>query len=191
MLDAERSRALEEPVHRVAVERPGRTPEAVRLGEPREQLEVHFLREPPERAVADLVAHLEPHARLQMLCDDAEDLLPHVVPLDRSHVQPVEEARRRRHPLLLVIDRADATVEKGRRGGFAEVVAHGAQHHHEPLGPGQVVHSRARLVDHLQRVNPDIALGMPLRLLRAADERVQFGKQPFDDAQVERQREPD
>ena len=60
MLDAERARALEEPVHRGAVERAGLAAQAVGLREPREQLEVHLLRQPPERAVADFVAHLEP-----------------------------------------------------------------------------------------------------------------------------------
>ena len=60
MLDAERARALEEPVHRRAVELPRLASDAVGLRDAREQLEVDFVREPAERAVADLVAHLEP-----------------------------------------------------------------------------------------------------------------------------------
>ena len=63
MLDAERARALEEPVHRGAVELSGLAAYAVGLGDARQQLEVDLLREPAERAVADLVAHLEPRAR--------------------------------------------------------------------------------------------------------------------------------
>ena len=63
MLDAERARALEKPVHRGAIEAAGLAAEAVGFRDAREQLEVHFVREPPERAVADFVAHLEPHAR--------------------------------------------------------------------------------------------------------------------------------
>ena len=43
----------------------------------------------------------------------------------------------------------------------------------------------------MQRVHPDVAFGVPLRLLRAADERVQFRKEPVDDAEVEREREAD
>ena len=41
-------------------------------------------------------------------------------------------------------------------------------------GRVEVVDARARLVDHHQRVHPDVPFGMPLRLLRAADERLQF-----------------
>ena len=51
VLDAERARALEEPVHRRAIERAGAAV-AVGLREARQQLEVDFLRQAPERAVA-------------------------------------------------------------------------------------------------------------------------------------------
>ena len=90
-----------------------------------------------------------------------------------------------------MIDRSDAAVEERRRGRLAEVVADGAEHDGELLRPRQVVDARPRLIDDLQRVHPDVAFRMPLRLLRAADERVQLGKQLFDDAEVERQREAD
>ena len=49
-------------------------PSAVGAREPRQQLEVHLLREPAERAVAHLVAHLVPHARLQVMRGQPEDL---------------------------------------------------------------------------------------------------------------------
>ena len=58
-------------------------------------------------------------------------------------------------------------------------------------GSRQIVDPRARLVDDQQRVDPDVAFGMPLRLLRAADERLQLRKQPLDDAELEREREAD
>ena len=64
---------------------------------------------------------------------------------------------------------------------LAEVVAHGAEHHRQLLRPRQVVDTLACLIDHLQRVHPDVALGMPLGFLRAADQGVQLGKQLRDD----------
>src|SRR5207248_510597 len=60
MLDAERPRALEKPVHGRAIELAGLAAETVRFRESREQLQIDFLREPAEGAVPDLVAHLEP-----------------------------------------------------------------------------------------------------------------------------------
>src|SRR5262245_22418220 len=42
----------------------------------------------------------------------------------------------------------------------------------------------ARFIDDHQRVNPDVAFGMPLRLLLAADERVHFRPESFDHADV-------
>src|SRR4029078_10763836 len=72
MLDAERAGSLEKPVHCLAVEGARRSSEAVGLGEPRQQFEVNFLRKAPKGAVADFVAHLEPHAWFQMLCGHAE-----------------------------------------------------------------------------------------------------------------------
>ena len=70
------------------------------------------MREPAERAVADLVAHLEPRAGLQMLGGDARATCrAHVVAVDRVHVQAIEERRRRRDALFLVI----ASIGSGRR----------------------------------------------------------------------------
>ncbi len=70
MLDAERARALEKPVDRRAVER-SRPPEAVRLRDAREQLEVDLLRQPAEGAVADRGCATWRMLRLQVVRDDA------------------------------------------------------------------------------------------------------------------------
>ena len=94
MLDAEGARALEKPVHRRAVEGAGAA-EAIGPGHAREQLHVHFLREPPERAVGELVAHLVEGAGLQMVRSDGEHLRAHVEAVERLHVQPIEDLRRR------------------------------------------------------------------------------------------------
>src|SRR5436190_1510147 len=96
MLDAERSRALEKPVHGGAIELAGAAAEAVRLRESCQQLQIDFVREPAECAVSDLVAHLEPHAGFEMLRDHAEHLMPDVVAIDRVNVQSIEKGRGRR-----------------------------------------------------------------------------------------------
>ena len=74
-------------------------------------------------------------------------------------------------------------------GGLAEVVAHRAEHDGDLLRIPEIVDAPARLVDDQQRVDPDVSFGVPLRLLRTADERVELGEQALDDAHLERQRE--
>src|SRR5262245_6634398 len=60
MLDAEPARALEKPVHRRTIELPGLPALAIGFRDTREQLEIDLVRESAKRAVADLIAHLEP-----------------------------------------------------------------------------------------------------------------------------------
>ena len=94
------------------------------------------------------------------------------------HVQPIEK---RRAPARRPAPR-DRSIGCGRRTN-AVVAGLPKSWHTAPsitaslLRPRQVVDARARLIDHLQRVHPDVAFGMPLRLLRAAGERLQLGKQ--------------
>ena len=57
-------------------------------------------------------------------------------------------------------------------------------------GARQVVDAGAGLVDHHQRVDPDVAFGVPLGLLRAPDQRQQLREQARDDLEVERERQP-
>ncbi len=113
MLDAERTGALDEPVHRRAVERP-RASEAIRARESREQLQVHLLRETTEGAVAD-VGRFVKHARLEVLRDQADHLLAHVEAVDGVDVEPIEQGIGRLDAGLLVIERADAAIDE--RGG--------------------------------------------------------------------------
>ena len=68
-------------------------------------------------------------------------------------------------------------------------MAHGAEHERDPLRMHEIVDASAGFVDHLQRVHPDVALGMPLRLLRTTGERLQFRKQRRDDAKIHCERE--
>ena len=118
------------------------------------------------------VADLKNGQRLQVVRDDAEHLAADVVAADRVDVEPIEQPRRRRDARLLVIDRSDPAVDERGRRRLAEIVADRAEHHRDLLRAIEVVDARARLVDDHQRVHPDVALGMPLGLLRAADERL-------------------
>ena len=96
-----------------------------------------------------------------------------------------------RDPFFFVIHRADAAVEERRRRRLAEIVRHGAEHDDELIGAIEIVDALPRLVDHLQRVHPDVTFGMPFGFLLASDERLQLRKQLIDDAELERQRETD
>jgi hypothetical protein len=86
MFDAKRAGAPDEPVHRRTVEGAGPSL-TVRTRQTGQQLQVHFLREAAESAVAD-VGRLVKHARLEMLRDEADDLPPHVEAVDGVDVQP-------------------------------------------------------------------------------------------------------
>src|SRR5688572_10528419 len=74
MLDAKRARAVEEPVHRRAVEIAG-SAQTIGARQPCEQLEVHLLGKPPECAVADICRFVE-HAGLEVIRNQADDLCP-------------------------------------------------------------------------------------------------------------------
>ena len=66
----------------------------------------------------------------------------------------------------------------------------GAEHDGDLMRPIEVVEASPRLINHLQRVDPYVALGMPFGLLRTLRERLQLGEQRADDAQLHRQRQP-
>ena len=90
-----------------------------------------------------------------------------------------------------MIHRSDAAVNHRGGGRLAEIVAYRPEHDRNLLRPGQIADAAARLVDHLQGVHPHIALWMPLRLLGAPRQRLQFRKQLGDHAELHRQREAD
>ena len=118
-------------------------------------------------------------------------LLPDVDAAHRVDVETIEDGGRRRDARLLVIDRSDPSVHE--RGGWrlAEIVADRPEHDGDLLRMGKVVDARARLVDHHQRMDPDVPFRMPLGLLRTADERFQLREQRVDDAEAQGQLEPD
>ena len=126
-----------------------------------------------------------------MVRDESEHLSAHILAVDRVDVEAIEKRGRRRDAFFLVIHRADAAVDERRRRRLAEVVRHCAEHDDELIGAIEIVDALPRLVDHLQRVHPDVAFRMPLGLLLAPDERLQFRKQLIDDAELERERESD
>ena len=170
VLDTERARTFDEPVHRGAIERTG-SAVTVRLREPGQQLEVDFLCEAPERAVAHGHRRLLERARFEVMGDQTKDRAPDVVAVQRVHVQPVEQRRRRRDARLFVARGSDASVDERRCRGFAEVVAECRQHHRHRRAAFEAVQPRPCFVNHHQRMHPDVAFRMPLRFLRAADER--------------------
>ena len=77
--------------------------------------------------------------------------------------------------------RTDPAVDERRRRRLAEIVADRAEHDRDLLRARKIVDAPPRLIDHLQRVDPDVAFGMPLGLLRAAVERLHLRKQLRDD----------
>ena len=125
-----------------------------------------------------------------MVRRDAQHFAADVDAIDGVDVEAVEQRRGRRHAGFFVPQRPDAAVDD--RGGrrLAQVVTHRAEHHRDLPGARQVVDAGAGLVDHHQRVDPDVAFGVPLGFLRAADQGQQFREQACDDLEVERERQP-
>ena len=68
-------------------------------------------------------------------------------------------------------------------GGFPKSWHNGPQHYRDLLRVRQAVDQFSRLIRHHERVNVDIALGMPFRLLRNADQRLHFRENLLDDAE--------
>src|SRR6185369_1868110 len=89
VLDAERTRALEEPIHRTAVE-VSRAAETVGARHAREEFQVHFLSEAAEGAIADMGCFPK-RSGLEMVRDEADHLSSHVEAVDAVDVQPVEQ----------------------------------------------------------------------------------------------------
>ena len=65
----------------------------------------------------------------------------------------------------------------------ARALDHVVQEH----APGQRGRGPAQSLQHQQGVDPDVALGVPLRFLRAADQGTQLGKHLVDDAELQRE----
>src|SRR5262245_12202291 len=124
-----------------------------------------------------------------MLCDETDYLLPYIVAIDGMDVQVVQKRVGWRDSLFFVIDRPDTAVDECRRRGLAEVVTQGAEHHHNLLGPWQIVNPPSRLIDHLEGMHPHITFGMPFGLLRTPDKCQNFGKELSDDSELEREAE--
>src|SRR6476659_1141879 len=119
--------------------------------------------------------------------DDSEHLFPHVVAVDTVDVETVEHLGCRGHPRLLVVDRSNSSIDESGRRWLAEIMADRSEHHDDLSRAIQIVDPRSRLIDNEQCMDPHVPLGMPLGLLLAADERVDFWKQTLDHSKVERQ----
>src|SRR6185503_12397263 len=105
------------------------------------------------------------------------------------NVQAIEKRRCRLDAFLFVIERADAPIEQRCRLRLAEIVRHRREHHRDGIGAAEIVDARTSLIDHHQRVYPDIALRMPLWPLLAADQRLELWKKLIDHAELAHQRE--
>ena len=140
---------------------------AIRSREARQQFEIDFLRQPAERAVGHGVARLEERHRPQVFGDEADHLRAHVEAVERVDVEAIEDLRRRLDAHRFVIRRLDPAIDHRRRRRLAEIVADGAEHDRGESRPIEIAVQLSRLVDHHQRVDPDVAFGMPFRILRA------------------------
>ena len=70
-------------------------------------------------------------------------------------------------------------------------MGNGAEHERHLLGIREVLGSGGSLVYHQEVVSPHVALRVPLRFLLAADQGEHLGEQLRDNAQFQREGEPD
>ena len=121
VLHTERTRAIEKPVYPRTIEVAG-SAETIGERDPREQLEVHFLREPSECTIADRGLRLEERVGGEVVGDDPDDLRPHVESAYRLDIQAIEKCERRRHTRLFMFERSDPAIDDRRRGRLAQVM---------------------------------------------------------------------
>src|SRR5262249_3732115 len=143
-------------------------------------------RKAPKSPVTDLVTNFVPGSGFQMVRRDPGDLGADIVAVDRLDAQAVQKRERRWNAELLVIHRPNPPLDHRRRRRFAEVVTDGAEHHRDLHGAREPVEPGSSLIDYLQRVRPDVALGMPVGLLRASNERAELRKELVEHAEVSR-----
>ena len=124
-----------------------------------------------------------------MLGDQPQHLTPYVVAVDAVDVETVEHPRGGWHAGSFVARRPPAAIDHGCGERLSEVVAHGTEHHGGQARPVEVGVPLPRFVDHHQRVDPHVALGMPLGILRAVVERHHLRQHLLDHAEVARQGE--
>ena len=148
-----------------------RTPALVRVGHPNQPVQpLDPRRQPPDRRVSRAVAVKRQRA--------------HVLLYQRQHLlkntflpgQPLEESPGRSHPEDIVPWTPDASLRvRVRRLRLAKVVAEHRQPNHQilPLIPLAL---SGKSIQAMSRVRPHIPLRMPLRILLATDQRLQFGK---------------
>ena len=130
------------------------------------------------------------HARLQMLGRDRHRAFDHCV---RQREAP-EKRPGRRLTGFLVPAGADPPVLESRGRRLADVVQQRTECDRQALVSGErrgvAPQDRGSFVDHHQGVDPYIPLRMPLRILRHADQRVEFGMVPLEQAERAQQLEP-
>ena len=159
-------RPLQDPGRGLVVGRQRRPAAGVGPGHPSQAVDpADLVGQAPHRGVGGL--GVEELARLEVMTDQGH----HLVGERRLARHPLEERARRRLSRRLVAERADAAVLVRRGARLAEVVAEAGQADHQVL-PG-VVHALAReRVHDVEGVGPDIALGMPLRVLAGSRSRL-------------------
>ena len=83
----------------------------------------------------------------------------------------------------------DSTLHLPGRCGFAQIVAKHAPHHGFSL-PLRALTKRGGLIQGHQRVGPDVALGMPDRVLGYVDQSREFGKVGDQSARTQKREAP-
>ena len=147
----------------------------------------HDLGKPPTTAFID--------GRIRSIDHEDQGVPPARAFLDRLNVHSMLGYDVRHQVLGMVANhlkpgmfaKAQPPVGDGAYRRLAKVVSDRPDEHRNLLRSWQAVDASSRLVDHLERMHPDIPFGVPLRFLRAADERVQFGEELLDHAEFERE----
>ena len=119
-----------------------------------------------------------------MLTDERDNLRPHVVTIDRVHINPVEKTLGRRYARFLVSTRPPPTFEKLRRGRLAKIVRKGGEHHSHLTRVPKFINQVTRPIDYELCMHKDIALRMPLGILWHINQALNLRKEFFDRAQL-------
>ncbi len=163
----------------------------ISFGDPIQEIEFALARQPAKSAVAHFFTLFKKLSRLQMISHQRQDLLAHIVTLDRMDVQFFQKTERRSNSRFFVSTRAQTAIDELRRRRLAEIVGQGSQHYCHLLWIGEIVNQFARAINYQPRMDKDITFRVPLGILRNIDERFDFRKKLIERAQSVQPTQPD
>ena len=119
-----------------------------------------------------------------MIAHQRNHLRAHVITIEGVNVESVQETNRWFNAGLFMLARTHAFINECSCRRLAKIMRQGGEHNCHLFGMRQVVNQFTRAIDGQQRMHPNVALGMPLGILRHIQQRLKLRKQLIDCAKL-------